>query len=293
MFRGSIVALTTPFLADASAVDYETLAMLIERQIAAGTHAIAPCGCTGEAATLSIQEQEEVIRFTVEKVAGRTKVLAGTGSNNTAEALKLSKIACQAGADGLLVITPYYNKPTAEGQFRHYKAIAEAVDIPVMLYNVPGRTGLKMEPETIARMFNEIENITCIKEACGSVDQVSDILARCDIDVLSGDDALTLPMLSVGGCGVVSVVANIVPEDVVALVAAWDAGNVMKARELHYKMLPLVKAMFIETNPIPVKTALKLMGLGNGVLREPLCGLKPENEKKLAAVLAEYGLSVR
>lgn len=293
MFSGSIVALTTPFTADASAVDYAMLDTMIERQIAGGTHGIVPCGCTGEAATLTTEEQIAVIRHTIKKVAGRAKVIAGTGSNCTAEALSLSKAADEAGADGVLVITPYYNKPTPEGQYRHYKAVAEAIRIPVMLYNVPGRTGTKILPETVARLRKNVKNIACIKEACGSVDQVCEILEQCDITVLSGDDGLTLPMMCVGATGVVSVVANVVPGDVSAMVNAWHAGDIKTARALHYKLLPLVRAMFMETNPIPVKTALRMIGVGNGVLRMPLCELRPESEKKLAAALTAYGLTVR
>lgn len=291
MFQGSNVAIVTPFTDDASAVDFDSLKALIERQIAAGTDGIVPAGCTGEAATLSHEEQREVIRFTVETVAGRCKVIAGTGSNNTAEALSLTKFAKEVGADGALVITPYYNKPTPEGQFRHYRLLADEAGIPIMLYNVPGRTGTKIAPETVARMYDEVENIVCIKEACGSVDQVSAILQLCDIEVLSGDDMLTLPMMSVGAQGVVSVLANLMPAKTKALCDAAAAGDYAKAKELHYGILPLARAMFIETNPIVIKRALQLAGFGNGVVRMPLCEMKDSNVKTLASILKENGVT--
>lgn len=293
MFEGSTVAIVTPFTDDGSAVDFNKFDELIERQIEGGTATILPCGTTGESPTLSHEEQEEVIAHTVKRVNGRVKVVAGTGSNSTAEALRLSKFAAHAGVDGLLIVTPYYNKPTPEGQYRHFKAVADAVDIPIVLYNVPGRTGTKIAPETIARLYNDVENITHVKEACGCVDQVSEILNLCDISVLSGDDALTLPMMSVGGRGVISVVANIVPAEMAALTGAMLKGDMEKAQKQHYKLLSLSKAMFTETNPISVKTALKLMGICNGVLRMPLCEMQPENEAKLAAVMKDFGLEVK
>jgi 4-hydroxy-tetrahydrodipicolinate synthase len=289
MFTGSIVALVTPFTADGSKVDFDKLDELLERQIKAGTSGIVPCGCTGEAATLSHEEQQEVISHTIRTVNGRAKVIAGTGSNNTQEALKLSKFASDAGADAVLVITPYYNKPTPEGQYRHYKMIAEAVDCDVMVYNVPGRTATKISPETIARLA-EIKNITSVKEACGSVDQVSSIKLLSDITVLSGDDSLTLPMMSVGAAGVVSVVANIIPEESAALVAAAAKGDFEEAKRLHYKILPLCKSMFIETNPICIKTAMQMAGLYNGVLRMPLCEMTEGGRKQLEKVVKDYGL---
>ena len=289
MFAGSNVAIVTPFTEDGS-VDYAKLKELFEWHIAAGTDGILPTGCTGEAATLSHEEQKEVIKFSVETIAGRVKVIPGTGSNNTKEAVELSRYAKEVGADGVLVISPYYNKPTPEGQFQHYKAVADAADIPVMLYNVPGRTGLKMSADTIARMYNEIENVVCIKEACGSVDQVTEILQRCDIEVLSGDDMLTLPMGSVGARGVVSVVANIVPAEVKALCDAIIADDYAKARELHYKLIELSRAMFIETNPIPVKTALHLMGRMDFNVRMPLTVSQESTVDTLKVVLKKYDL---
>lgn len=292
MFAGSNVAIVTPFTDDQSSVDYDVLKELIEWHIESGTDGIVPAGCTGEAATLSHDEQREVIKFTIETVAGRCKVIAGTGSNNTAEALELTKYAKQVGADGALVITPYYNKPTPEGLYRHYTRIADEADIPVMLYNVPGRTGVKIEPATVARMAKDSKNIVCIKEACGSVNQVSDILALCDIEVVSGDDSLTLPMMSVGGAGVVSVIANLLPAEMKALTVASAAGDYDKAREIHYKLLPVMRAMFIETNPICIKAAMKMAGKGNGMTRMPLCGMDPANETKLRTILSENGVDL-
>lgn len=290
MFAGSNVALVTPFTEDGSAIDYDTLGELIEWQVAAGTDGIMPAGCTGEAATLSHDEQKEIIRFTVEKVAGRVKVIPGTGSNNTREALALTKFAKEVGADGALVITPYYNKPTPEGQFMHYKLLAEEADLPIMVYNVPGRSGLKIMPDTIAKMYDEVENIVCIKEACGSVDQVSEILERCDIEVLSGDDMLTVPMMSIGAKGVVSVAANIVPEKVKAMCDAAAAGDFSVAREIHYGIVALCRAMFIETNPICVKEALAQMGKIRAGLRMPLTSMSEAGRAALLPVLKDAGL---
>lgn len=290
MFAGSNVAIVTPFTDDLSAVDYDCLRDLIEWQIESGTDGILPAGCTGEAATLSHDEQRKVTEFTIDTVAGRCKVIPGTGSNNTKEALELTKFAKQAGADGALVITPYYNKPTAEGQYLHYKVVAEEGGLPIMLYNVPGRTGTKIAPETVARMFKDVENIVCIKEACGCINQVSDILGQCDIEVLSGDDSLTLPMMSVGGAGVVSVIANIMPAEMKALVDAAANGDYAKAAEMHYKMLPVMRALFIETNPMPVKQVLKLMGRGNGLPRMPLCPMQEKTASSLKATVTACGL---
>jgi 4-hydroxy-tetrahydrodipicolinate synthase len=287
MFQGSIVALVTPF--KDGKVDEEKYRELIEFQIKNGTDGIVPCGCTGEAATLAHAEQERTIKVAVETVNGRVKVIAGTGSNSTEEALGLTRAARKAGADGALLITPYYNKPTPEGQFRHYERIAKSVDIPVVLYNVPSRTGISMLPSTVARLA-KIENIVAIKEASGSLDQVSQILGLCDITVLSGDDSLTLPMMAVGAMGVISVAANIVPAGVAEMTGAFLKGDLAAARRLHFQLLPIFKAMFIETNPIPVKTSLKMMGMLNGELRLPLCPMTEENEKKLKAVLKEVGL---
>ena len=239
---------------------------------------------------MSMDEQKQLIRFVIEKVAGRRKVIPGTGSNNTAEALGLTKYAKEIGADGALVITPYYNKPTPEGQFRHFQKLADEAKLPIMLYNVPGRTGVKMSPETIARLSNEVEHIVCVKEACGSVEQVSNILELCRIEVLSGDDSLTLPMYAVGAAGVVSVVANLLPDRVKALCNAADAGNYAEARKIHYELLPLCKAMFVETNPICIKTALGLCGKIKFSIRMPLCEMTPAGRSTVESVLRKQGL---
>lgn len=290
MFTGSYVAIVTPFSADGSSVDYEAFGKLIDWHIESGTDGLVPAGCTGEAATLSHEEQEEVIRFTVERVAGRCKVVAGTGSNNTAEALRLTQAAAKAGADAALVITPYYNKPTPEGQYRHYRLLAEEGGIPVMLYNVPGRTGTKMEPDTIARLYNDCAGVVSIKEACGSVDQVSAVRAACDINILSGDDLLTLPMIAVGGSGVVSVLGNLLPAEVKALCDAANAGDFAKARTIHYRLLPLVRAMFIETNPIVIKTAMAMAGKCRATVRLPLCEMSEANRATLEGILKAGGV---
>ena len=285
MFRGSIVALVTPFHENFS-IDFDAYGRLIDYQIENGTHGIVPCGCTGEAATLSHDEQEQIIRYAVERVAGRVPVIAGTGSNNTREAVRLTKFAKDVGADGALSITPYYNKPTPAGLIAHYRAIAEAAELPIMLYNVPGRTGTKIEPETVAEL-NKIPGVVSIKEACGSVDQVSQILSLCDINVLSGDDSLTLPMMAVGARGVVSVAANVVPDRVAALCDAFDAGNLAEAQTIHRELTPLFKALFVETNPLPVKFAVAELGLIKNVLRLPLTPLLEKNHAAVRKLLKQ------
>ena len=289
MFKGSYVALVTPF--KKGKIDEKKFAELVEFQIKNGTDGIVPCGCTGEAATMSHKEQKSLMELCVDIVDRRVLVVAGAGSNNTAEALDLSKHAKKAGCDGILSITPYYNKPTPEGQYRHYETIAKNVDIPVMLYNVPSRTGISILPSTVARLA-KIDNIVAIKEAAGSLDQVSQIiaLAGSDITVLSGDDSLTLPMMAVGAKGVVSVAANVVPKEIHNMVSAFLNGNLEEAKYIHYEVLELCKALFIETNPIPVKTALKLMGMLNGEMRLPLCRMEKDNEAKLKKVLEVYKL---
>ena len=287
MFQGSFVALITPF--KDGQIDYKKLKELVEFHIENGTNGIVPCGTTGESATLSFDEHERMIGEVVSMVAGRIRVLAGTGSNNTMEALRLTKQAKKVGADGALLITPYYNKPTPEGLYRHYKLIAEEVDIPIVMYNVPSRTGISILPETVARL-SEIKNIVGIKEASGNIDQTTQILQLCNITVLSGDDSLTLPIMSVGGKGVISVVANIVPADTAALTRYCLEGNFDAARKCHHKLFPLCKGMFIETNPIPVKTAMKLLGKINGEMRLPLCDMTKEHENQLIGTLRNYGL---
>lgn len=288
MFEGSFVALATPFKADFS-IDWDAYGRLVDFHLEKGTDGIVPCGCTGEAATLTHEEQQDCIRFVQERVAGRITVVAGTGSNNTREAINLAKFASDIGCDGALSITPYYNKPTHQGLLAHYRAVAEAIRIPLMLYNVPGRTGTKMEPETIAEL-NKIPRIVSIKEACGSVDQVSAILSLCDINVLSGDDSLTLPMMAVGAKGVVSVAANVAPRQVADLCARANEGDYEGARALHYELFPLFKALFYETNPMPVKAALAEMGLIQNVLRLPLTSMREEPHSRLRTVLKDLKL---
>jgi len=287
MLGGSVVALVTPFRN--GEVDLGKLKELVEFHIKEGTNAISPCGTTGESATLTHEEHERVISEVVQQVRGRIPVVAGTGSNSTREALRLTHYAKKAGANAALIVTPYYNKPTQEGLYRHYKALAEGVDIPIVVYNVPSRTGVSISPETVARL-GEFKNVVAIKEASGSLDQVSDILRLCKITVLSGDDSLTLPILSLGGKGVVSVAANIVPGDTARLVDSFLKGDAAEAVRLHHKLFPLCKAMFIETNPIPVKTAMRLLGRLNGELRMPLCEMSKENETRLGKALRDYGL---
>ncbi|MFH1593118.1 MAG: 4-hydroxy-tetrahydrodipicolinate synthase [Candidatus Omnitrophota bacterium] len=287
MFSGSFVALVTPF--KKGKIDKKKLAELIEFHIENGTDGLVPVGCTGEAATLTHEEQKTLMKLACQIVAKRIPVVAGAGSNSTSEAISLTKHAKRAGCDGVLSITPYYNKPTPEGQYRHYQKIARSADIPIMVYNVPSRTGISLSPETVARL-SKIENIVAIKEASGSLDQVSRILELCDITVMSGDDSLTLPMMSIGARGVVSVVANIIPREVHEMVSSFLEGDVTAAREMHFRILPLCKAMFIETNPIPLKTSMKLLKRLNGELRLPLCEMASENREKLKKTLKRYGL---
>ncbi|MCM8759065.1 MAG: 4-hydroxy-tetrahydrodipicolinate synthase [Candidatus Omnitrophica bacterium] len=289
MFTGSIVAIVTPF--KDGKFDRESFKNLVEFQISNGTDAIVPVGCTGEAATLTHDEHKEVIDYTLEIVNRRVPVIAGTGSNSTAEALELTRYAKKAGCDGALIITPYYNKPVPEGLYRHYKTIAEDVDIPILLYNVPSRTGISILPETVAKLA-EIKNIVGIKEASGSLDQVSKIISLCpeDFVVLSGDDSMTLPIMAVGGKGVISVAANIVPALVKEMVHAALLGNWAEAQKMHIKLFNLFKALFIETNPIPVKGCLYLMGKINLELRMPLTPPSEKTMKELENILKQYRL---
>ncbi len=287
MFTGSIVAMVTPF--KDGVVDYDKLGGLVEYHIENGTNAIIPCGTTGESPTLTHREHGEVIGKVIETANGRIPVIAGTGSNNTSEAISLTRHAKEAGADGSLIITPYYNKPTQQGLYYHYKAILEEVDIPIIIYNVPSRTGVSISPEIVARL-SEFNNIVAIKEATGDIDQASQILNLCDITVLSGDDSLTLPLMSIGGKGVVSVVANILPREVSKLVSSFFKGEVEESQRLHNSLFPLCKAMFIETNPVPVKTAMKLLGRLNGEIRLPLCNMSDEHEMQLKKVLEDHRL---
>ena len=289
MFEGSIVALVTPFTN--GKVDEVKLRQLVDFQIENGTDAIVPCGTTGESSTLDYEEHIKVIQIVIEQAAKRVPIIAGTGSNSTAEAIELTQQAKDAGADGVLLVTPYYNKPSQEGLYRHFMAIADAVDIPQVLYNVPGRTSVNMLPETVARLSGH-KNIVAIKEATGSLQQASEVISLCgdNIGVLSGDDFITFPMMACGGKGIISVVANIMPREVAAMVDAFNAGNMEEARRLHLKMLKISNAMFIETNPVPVKTALGMMGKCSGEVRLPLVEMSAANSVKLAEIMKEYGL---
>ncbi|HEY2148438.1 MAG TPA: 4-hydroxy-tetrahydrodipicolinate synthase, partial [Pirellulales bacterium] len=271
-------------------LDLESFRKQIEFQIAAGTNCLVPVGTTGESPTLSHEEHERVIAAAVEFAAGRIKVMPGTGSNSTREALRLTSWAARKGADAALVVAPYYNKPTQDGLYQHFKALAEAVGIPLCVYNIPGRTGRNIEPETLARMA-ELPSITMVKEAAGSIDQVSQIIALSNLTVLSGDDSMTLPMMAVGARGVVSVAGNIVPRDVLAMLAAFDAGNIAEARRWHAKLFPLCRDMLgLATNPIPIKAAMKLLARDTGELRLPMTPLDAASEAKLRKTLSSYGL---
>jgi len=289
MFKGAIVAIITPF--KNGQVDEEALRKLIEFQIENGTSGIVPCGTTGESATLTHEEHDRVIEITIDAVKKRIPVIAGTGSNSTAEALRLTKHACEAGADGALIVCPYYNRPTQEGLYQHYKAIAEEVPIPIVVYNIPGRTGVNLNPDTLARLA-KIPNIVGVKEAAGSIKQMSDIIGLCDpdFDVLSGDDAFTLPLLALGGKGIISVISNVAPADMAEMVSAFEAGDLEKARRLHYKMIPLIDSLFVETNPVPVKAALSMMGMIEYELRLPLCKLTQGSYDRLKKAMIDYGL---
>lgn len=289
MFRGSITALVTPF--KNGKVDEAALRELIEFQIEGGIDGLVPCGTTGESPTLSHDEHDRVIEITIDAAKKRVPVIAGTGSNSTAEALRLTRHAFEAGADGALIACPYYNKPTQEGLYRHYEQIAKSVPLPIIPYNIPGRTGVNMSPELMARLA-KIDNIVGVKEASGSLKQMNDVLEQCgpEFDVLSGDDGFTLPLMAIGGKGVISVASNIVPADMAAMVDAAEAGNFTSARALHAKMSPLFDVLFIEVNPIPVKAALALMGRIDCEYRLPLCPMAPANYEKLKAALTRYGL---
>lgn len=288
MFAGLTVALVTPFRN--GEVDEAALRKLVDAQVAAGTECVSPCGTTGESPTLSHDEHERVIGIVCEQAAGRVKVMAGTGSNSTTEAIRLTRRAKQAGADGALMVAPYYNKPMQEGFFAHYAKVAEAVDIPIVLYNIPGRTAKNIEPETICKLA-EIPTIVAVKESTGSMDQASQILSGSNLTVLSGDDSLTLPLMSLGGSGVVSVVGNIVPQDVRAMTAAWRSGNIAEAQRWHHKLFPLCRDMLsLATNPIPLKAAMQMLGRDTGEVRLPLTPLPDRDLDKLRRTLTNYGL---
>jgi 4-hydroxy-tetrahydrodipicolinate synthase len=287
-FAGLSVAMVTPFTR--GEVDYDIFRRQIEFQIAAGTNCLVPVGTTGESPTLSHEEQDRVVGFVVENVAGRVKVMPGTGSNSTAEALRLTKFAERAGADAALQVAPYYNKPTQQGFYEHFQRLAEETGLPQCIYNIPGRTGKNVEPETIIRLA-ELENIAMVKEATGSLDQASQIITSTNLTVLSGDDSLTLPLMAIGGQGVISVVGNIVPKDMLALVAAARQGSLAEAQRWHRKLFPLCRDMLgLATNPIPIKAAMKMLGRDPGELRLPMTPLEEAGMTRLKKTLADYGL---
>ena len=290
IFRGAFVAIVTPFTD--GRVDEQALADLIEFHIANGTHGIVPCGTTGESATMSHDEHHRVVELTVKIVNGRVPVVAGSGSNSTAEAIDLTRHARQAGADGALMVSPYYNKPSQEGLYQHYKAVAEAVDIPIILYNVPSRTSSNILPVTVARLAG-VDNIVGIKEASGDLNQISEVIRLCpdDFAVMSGDDFTAMPTVLLGATGVISVTSNVAPKDMAQMMDAALAGDLATARSLHYKLFPLMQAMFYDTNPVPAKKSLELMGkIKSGTPRLPLYPMNDETLVRLKAALADYGL---
>ena len=285
--EGSMVALVTPFVG--GEVDWDAMGRLIDFQIDAGTQGLVPCGTTGESPTLSHAEQDKVIEFTVDRAAGRLPVIAGTGSNSTAEAFRLTQHARDAGADACLVVNPYYNKPTQRGMFEHVARLADA-ELPIVLYNIPGRTSIELEPETIVKMYEEIDMVVAVKEATGKLDMTSAVASACDITILSGDDSLTLPIISVGGSGVISVLANILPGEVRTLCDLALGGVADQARTQHLKLYPLFKGIFVETNPIPIKAAMAMTGMIRNELRLPMSPLAECYRAALAGLLGEFGL---
>jgi 4-hydroxy-tetrahydrodipicolinate synthase len=292
MFEGCYTALITPFAN--GKIDFDALARLIEFQIAGGVRGVVPCGTSGESATLSEAEHNEVVEFTVQKVKKRVQVLAGTGSNCTETSVRLTRHAESAGADGALLITPYYNKPTQEGLYQHYRTVAEATALPMVLYNVPGRTAVSIQPETVARLATDCKNIIGLKDATNSLVYTSEVLARVRglaFDLLSGDDGVVLPQLSVGAKGVISVLSNISPRSMVTLVAAWQKGDIATAQKLHYDQLDLCLTLFIETSPVPVKTAAALLGFGRDEVRLPLVPMSEANKKRLVESMRAFGLA--
>ena len=289
-FQGSFVAMVTPFRN--GKVDEAKLRELVEFHITHGTDGLIPCGTTGESPSLSHDEHRRVVELVIEASRGRIRVVAGTGSNSTAEAIDMTKHAERAGATGALVVNPYYNKPTQEGLYRHFRAVAESVAIPILLYNIQSRTAINVETDTMARLVRDAKNIVGVKEASGSLDQMSQVIAACgpDFSVLSGDDNITLPLLAIGGSGVVSVIANIVPRETADLVHAALEGDWKRARDLHYRLFPLARAAFLETNPIPIKEAMALAGMLEPEFRLPMCRMSDANREKLRTILKPYGL---
>ena len=290
MFEGVMTALVTPFRD--GAIDEPALRTLVERQIDAGIDGLVPCGSTGESATLSHDEHERVIDIVVDAAAGRVPVVAGTGSNNTQEAIRLTSHAKEAGASGALLISPYYNKPTQAGLVAHYEAVARASELPLLVYNIPGRTSSNVLPETLARLAH-VEYVVGVKESCGDIDQIAHVVAQCpdDFTVLSGDDAVVLPLLAVGGDGVISTTSNVAPKEMIALVRAFQAGDNAEALRIHQRLLPLFDALFCETNPSPVKAALSIMGLIGDEIRLPLTAISQPNREGLQMVLKDLGFA--
>lgn len=288
--EGSMVALVTPF--KDGQVDWDAFGRLIDFQIAGGTQGLVPCGTTGESPTLNYQEHDKVIEFTVERSAGRVPVIAGTGSNSTAEAVRLTQHAKDAGTDACLIVNPYYNKPTQQGMYDHIAKIGE-IGLPIVLYNIPGRSGVELSADTIAKMYNEIEMVTAVKEATGKVEMSSAIASLCDITIVSGDDSLTLPICAVGGKGVISVLANILPAEIRKLCDAISTGDMPAAQEQHLKLYPLFKGIFIETNPIPIKAAMSMAGMMQNEIRLPMRTLSNQHRKPLAAMLKNFGVDAK
>ena len=289
-FQGSFVAMVTPFRN--GKVDEAKLRELVEFHIAHGTDGLIPCGTTGESPGLTHDEHRRIVELVIEAARGRIRVVAGTGSNSTAEAIDLTKHAERAGAAGALVVNPYYNKPTQEGLYRHFRAVAESVAIPILVYNIQSRTAVNVETDTLARLVRDVASIAGVKEASGSLDQMSQVIAACgpDFSVLSGDDNITLPLLAIGGSGVVSVIANIVPRETADLVHAALDGDWKRARDLHYRLFPLARAAFLETNPIPIKEAMAMAGMLEPEFRLPMCRMGDANREKLRAILKPYAL---
>ena len=290
IFTGSFVALVTPFRN--GKVDEVKLRELVEMHAASGTDGLVPCGTTGESPTLSHDEHKRVVELVVEAARKRMKILAGTGSNSTSEAIELTKHAEKAGADGALVVNPYYNKPTQEGLYRHFRSVAESVAIPIVLYNIQSRTAVNIETATMARLTKDVTNIKGVKEASGSLDQMSQVIAACGpgFSVLSGDDNITLPLMAVGGHGVISVIANILPRETAEMVHAALEGDIKRARELHYRLFPMARAAFLETNPIPIKEAMAMAGMLEPEFRLPMCRMSDTNRDTLRGILRQYAL---
>mmetsp|Transcript_12782 Transcript_12782/g.20791 ORF Transcript_12782/g.20791 Transcript_12782/m.20791 type:complete len:306 (+) Transcript_12782:159-1076(+) len=286
---GVFPALITPFSEDGTEVDYEALEKLIDAQIAAGVAGLVPIGTTGESPTLSSEEKDKIIALCVEKAAGKCKVIAGTGSNNTASTVAATKKAKEAGVDAVLIVNPYYNKPSQEGLFQHVKAVNE-VGVPIVLYNIPGRTGISLTADTVARMYSELDQVCAVKEATGSLDMASEIRSKCDITVLSGDDSLTLPLMAVGGSGVVSVLSNLAPEAVVKMVKTAAEGDFASATKQHIELFPLFKGMFCETNPVPCKYAMSLAGMCNPSVRLPLAPLAESSKASVESICDTAGI---